>query len=160
MPLKINVGGSKKVGEPNYGSRGASINLEMELDATLVSDPAKLQDRIRQLFGLVRTSLAEELHNGNGSATHPNGNGNGNGHATNQPSARSREPATRGNGHQPRPATASQVKAIHAIAKNRGIDLSAILRERFQVRRPDDLSIGEASRLIDELKSNDNGEGG
>src|SRR5207253_2873718 len=70
MPLKLNVGASKKVGEANYGSRGASINLELELDANLVSEPSKLQDKIRQLFGLVRTSLAEELNAGNGNG-HP-----------------------------------------------------------------------------------------
>ena len=70
MPLKLNVGASKKVGENNYGSRGASINVEMELDSALVGDPARLQERIRQLFGLVRTSLAEEL-NGNGNDPQP-----------------------------------------------------------------------------------------
>jgi len=37
----------------------------MELDSSLAGDPAKLHERIRQLFGLVRTSLTEEL-TGNG----------------------------------------------------------------------------------------------
>lgn len=157
MPLKLNVGGSRKVGEPNFGSRGASVNLEMELDNTLVNDPAKLQEKIRQLFGLVRTSLSEELKNGNGSAS----NGNGNEHAASHGNgARSREPGTRGTNNQPRPATQSQVKAIFAIAKNRGVNLAELLRGRYHVSRPDDLSIGEASRLIDEMKSEENTEGG
>src|SRR5439155_26010436 len=65
MPLKLNVGASRKVTDNNYGSRGASMNLELELDASLVADPPKLQERIRELFGLVRASLAEEL-NGHG----------------------------------------------------------------------------------------------
>jgi hypothetical protein len=42
MPLKLNVGASRKVTDNNYGSRGASVNLEMELDTTLVTDPPKL----------------------------------------------------------------------------------------------------------------------
>ena len=50
MPTTLNVGLSKKVGEPDYGSRGASVNLETELDAGLVNDPDRLRDRIRQLF--------------------------------------------------------------------------------------------------------------
>ena len=41
------------------------LNLELELDASLVAEPQKLQERIRDLFDLVRTSLAEEL-NGHG----------------------------------------------------------------------------------------------
>jgi hypothetical protein len=28
--MKLNVGLSRKVGEPNYGSRGASVNLELD----------------------------------------------------------------------------------------------------------------------------------
>src|SRR5262245_16975493 len=67
MPLKLNVGASRKVTDNNYGSRGASVNLELEVDASLAAEPGKLQEEIRRLFGLVRASLAEEL-NGHGPA--------------------------------------------------------------------------------------------
>ena len=30
--IKLNAGFSRKVGEPNYGSRGASVNVELELE--------------------------------------------------------------------------------------------------------------------------------
>jgi hypothetical protein len=137
MPLRVNVGLSKKVGDDNFGSRGASVNLELELDGNLANEPGKLQDRIRQLFGLVRTSLAEEL------------NGPSNDHTSAPPP----------NGSQPKPpanfrqATQSQVKALHAIAKERRFNLAALLDERFQVNRPDDLSIKQASDLISSLKA-------
>ena len=36
MPMKLNVGVSRKVGLPDYGSVGASCNLELELDAGLL----------------------------------------------------------------------------------------------------------------------------
>src|SRR5688572_8790296 len=113
MPLKLNVGLSRKVGEANYGSRGASVNVEMELESTLIGEPQKLRERIRQVFGVVRDSLAEELngnggHAGNGTGTngaHPNGAAGGNGHSN-------------GNGSSnPRPATAFQVRALRAICK-------------------------------------------
>jgi hypothetical protein len=151
MPLKLNVGASKKVGEANYGSRGASVNVEMELDSALVNDPPRLQERIRQLFGLVRASLAEEL-NGNG---HGNGNGgakpaNNNG-AHHQPAP---PPAP------PRQATSSQIKAIFAIARAKQINVHSLLRQRFQVGRPDDLDIKQASNLIDELKGSGDGQDG
>src|SRR5580692_11118004 len=74
MPLKLNLGLCRKVGESNYGSRGANINVEMEVDSSLVTEPDKLKERIRHLFGLVRASLAEEL-NGNANGHHQSANG-------------------------------------------------------------------------------------
>ena len=54
----------------------------------------------------------------------------------------------------------SQVKALYAITKSQGLNLNQLLRERFRIGRPEQLSIGEASRLIDELKSGENRGGG
>jgi hypothetical protein len=148
MPLKLNVGLSRKIGESNYGSRGASVNVEMELESALVGEPDKLQQRIRQLFGLVRTSLSEELNGGHG-----DGKTGGSGQ---QPNGTSQA----GNGEQtakPRPATQSQVRAIHAIAKSRKLDVKQVLQRRFRVARPEDLSIKEASTFIEEMNSDRNG---
>ena len=129
MPLKINAGLTRKIGEANYGSRGASIHVELELDSGLINEPQKLQERIRQLFGLVRSSLAEEL----------NGNGNG---QTNGKQA----------GNQ-RPATTSQVKAVFAIAKDRGINVHPIIHTRYGTNKVEQLTVKQASELIDYLKS-------
>src|SRR5262245_48199084 len=110
MPLKANVGLSRKVADNNYGSRGASINIELELDSSLIGEPAKFQEKIRQVYGLARAALNDEL-NGNGQsndATNESGNGN-----TPQNGS-----ANGTNGQRPRPATQSQVKALHAIARN------------------------------------------
>jgi hypothetical protein len=70
--------------------------------------------------------------------------------------AQSRTPASRTQTQpSPRPATASQVKAIRAIASRRRIDLVGLLRERFGLQTADELGIRDASNLIDELKSDD-----
>ncbi len=110
--LKLNVGFTKKVGEANYGSRGASVNVELEYDSAMASDPERLKERIRFLFGLAKASVEEEL---NGQAAPAN-----NGHSSN------------GNGHRRsngRRATASQVRALHAIADRQHLDLANVLQD-------------------------------
>lgn len=64
MSIRLNVGCCRKVGEANYGSRGASVNLEVEVDDALVASPSQLQQRLRQLFVQVREAVTEELQNG------------------------------------------------------------------------------------------------
>lgn len=157
--LKLNVGFTKKVGEANYGSRGASVNLELEMDSGLVGDADRLKERIRHLFGLAKASVDEELAAGAGQpAANDNGHSSaassGNGRAAGQTNGRRRDGT--------RSATASQVRALNAIADRRKLDLSAILAERFQIDDPAGLTITEASNLIDELKGEaaGNGNGG
>ncbi|QDU98775.1 hypothetical protein [Lignipirellula cremea] len=158
--LKLNVGLSRKVGEANYGSRGASVNLELEVEAGLANEPDALRERVRQLFRMARSSVDEELE-GSGHVA----NGQNNGHTNGQyPPANGRLDHANGNGYrhengygsQQRPssrmATASQVKALHAISRKFHVDLAGELRDRFGVARPDDLSIGQASQLIDVIK--------
>ena len=159
MPMKLNVGLSRKVGEPNYGSRGASVNLELELDSSLVEEPERLRDRIRQLYQLAKSSVDEEL-NGNGHR-HQEGTGHGNGfdryRVGDSGSGNGNGHRPESNGRSPRRATSSQVKAIHAIAGRSCIDVSRLVQDRFHVHRLDELSISDASTLIDELKAAQNG---
>ena len=61
MPLKTNVGVSRKVADNNFGSRGASVSLEVELDSSLIQEPERFHDRIRQLFRMAQQSVDEEL---------------------------------------------------------------------------------------------------
>jgi hypothetical protein len=128
------------------------VNLELELDSNLVSEPDKLKERIRQLFSLVRSSLTEELNGGNGhNSTAPAAST-----PPSAPSARPTEsPKRNGSSGSTRGATPSQVKAIYAIARSRQVKLLDLLRGRFGVSRPDDLSLFEASGLIDEAETSE-----
>ena len=170
MAIKLNIGLSRKVGEVNYGSRGASINLEVELDNGVLNDPAQLRDRVSDLYLLARQSVDEELQrpadagpsepshvNGNGHASnnsHVNGNGNVNGQASNGH-------ASNGHGHsngqhnriEVARATQSQIRAIFAITKRQGLDPHKVISDRYRVHKMEDLTIREASAIIDELKN-------
>ena len=68
MPMKLNVGLSHQRAEANADSRGGSIHLELEVDASVLADQHRLHKRIRQVFHLLRVALAEEL-DGHGHAT-------------------------------------------------------------------------------------------
>lgn len=161
MPLRLNVGLSKKIGLPDYGSLGASANLELELDSGAIGDPDRLRQQVRHLFGLAKASVEEELNQqqavlpnagANGHGRDPHTNGNGNGHSA---SNRNSSPR-RSNG---RTATQSQIRAIKAIANRQRLDLGPQL-EHFGVRAVEDLGIQQASELIDELKAQPAGMGG
>ena len=144
MPLTLNVNISKKVGEPEYGSRGASVSLQQELDSSLVNQPQQLQSQIQELFRQARDAVEQELFGRNGRANGVSRNG------------QSGTPS-QGNGHHRRsngrPATQSQAKAIYAIANQQRLNLSDMLVQQYHVDRPEDLSLSDASRLIDELKA-------
>jgi hypothetical protein len=142
--LKLNAGFSRKVGEPNYGSRGASVNVELEVESALVSDPDGLLDRIRKLFDLARRSVDQELasaNNGNGASSEnqrESFNGRGNGHQQRQPV---------------RYATESQQRAIRAICKRLQRDADQFAQQKYNINGLDELTLQEASALIDELKT-------
>lgn len=62
MPLTLNVGLMKKIGQPRYGSLSASCHLEIELESSLLErDEEGLQDRIRRTFAACRRAVETEL---------------------------------------------------------------------------------------------------
>ena len=138
--IKLNAGVSRKVGEPNYGSRGASVNVELELESSVVNDTEALYEKIRRLFALAKRSVDEEL----GISTSVPSNG---GETSSAPS----------NG-ETRAATEKQKHAIAAICNENGFDGDQEAMGLFG-RPVNQLTLSEASQLIDRLKELRNAKG-
>ncbi len=134
--LKMNCGLSRKIGQPDYGSRGAQVHLEVELSAELLKDPEKLRRQIRGCFGVVRRAVDAELGVGEP----------GDGGPARLPQA---APTSRPTSNPP--STPKQVRALHAFARRAGADLAAELRS-LGVTDAASLSRRQASGLIDGLK--------
>ena len=62
MPLRLNVGVSRKVGLPDYGSVGASCNLELELPQDLLErDLEGFHARVRDAYVAAHQAVHDEL---------------------------------------------------------------------------------------------------
>jgi hypothetical protein len=165
MPLKLNVGVSRKVGLPDYCSAGASCNIEVELDSGLLQhDLGAFHAEVRAAFIAARQAVDDELvrlqaqpapggarstvsghDRRNGAPVRPNG----------APTRTSDVPARANgtNGRAPMPATPNQIKAIRAIARRQNADLTGLLGDEFGVAMPEDLTLSQASAFIDQLKA-------
>ena len=144
--IKLHVSACKKITDGNYGSRGGSVGIEVEVDSSLVGDSAKLQAQIRHLFELARRSLTEELQGTTESASvdethHRDGailNGNGAGNAVTVAPLRY--------------ATEKQIICIQGLARKHGIPVPELLKQAG-VRVFNDMSVRQASAMIESLKS-------
>jgi hypothetical protein len=171
--LKLHAGVSKKVGLPGFSSASASCTIEAELDGSLLQDSEGFQLVVQRAYQTCEQAVADQIArltsespNDTSPAqtmpqevievrTNPAISGAQITTTTSGTETRMTNRATFRDAPSPRPATASQVKAIRAIAARRKIDLVALLRERFGLTTADQLGIREASNLIDELKSDE-----
>ena len=153
MPLKLSVGLSRKVGQPNFGSVGAWCQIESELDPIMLEfDVDSLRQRIRDTYEICSDSVNGELLRQARRSE-----------ANQSPAVASDDvPVNRhaaGNGQQRRrrPATPAQLRAIRSIAAEINQDLDLILSKSFPAERIENLSVTEASQLIDYLRTVESG---
>ena len=144
--IKLHVSACKKITDGNYGSRGGTVGIEIEVDSSLVGDSAKLQAHIRHLFELARRSLAEELLANNEHASveelrHQRNddsfNGNGAGNAVTAVPVRY--------------ASEKQILCIQGLARKHGVPVLELLKQAG-VRVFNDMSVRQASAMIESLK--------
>jgi hypothetical protein len=139
MP-KLIVGCSQKIATQNIGSRGAHVTLE--LDAPTAANPDQTRAQISGLFRLARQAVVEELARMGPGLHDPGPPASTNGHG-----------AASATDHNPRLATANQIRAIRGLAARHRVDLPQMLRLRFRANAVEEMSIADASELIDELKT-------
>ena len=62
MPLTLNVGLSKKIGLPDYGSLGASCNVQVELPTnTIFDDLEAFHRQVKQAYKACTQAVIDEL---------------------------------------------------------------------------------------------------
>lgn len=159
MPLKLNVGLSKKIGQPDYGSLGASCNLEVELDAGLLqNDLDGFHERVQRAYAACRQAVSDELtrqQNGHDQPKVQNGYSRRESQPTNgsvPSNGQSNGRRTTSGGH----ATSKQLDYAEQLAKQiRGLGKRGLeqLAQKMFDKPVADLSAMDASNLIDTLKS-------
>ncbi len=159
LMLKLHAGVSKKIGLPGFSSASASCTIEAELDGSLLHDREGFQTVVKRAYQSCEQAVQEQiarLTSTGPEVTQPQEIVEVRTSPAISGAPITRIPATKfTNQPSPRPATASQVKAIRAIAARRKIDLVGLLRERFGLTTADALGIRQASNLIDELKGDE-----
>jgi hypothetical protein len=146
MAAKLSVGLQKKLGLPGYSSIGASCHVEFEVETSLMeSNLEGFHKKVHSAYSACQQAVNEQLARYQSTSTNLsdqshsqlNGQTNPNPHQVRQESSR---------------ATRNQLRSIFAIARNQGLDPLQLVRKRFNLDQPEDLTIREASSLIDELK--------
>jgi hypothetical protein len=147
MPLKLNVGLSKKVGQPEYSSLGASCHVEVVLDQSLVFDDLDdFHERVNQVFAACRQAVQDELARQQVVAHVQDAAGQ----------AKSTAPAaSQSNGHNGHRASQKQLDYAQQLAGQiRGLGIRRLesLATRMFNKPLAELSSLDASGLIDVLK--------
>lgn len=167
MPLTLNVGLTKKIGLPDYGSLGASCHVAVELDGGLLQhDLDAFQQQVRRAFTACRQAVHDQLARELGevvaaaeadsarrNTAKPASRAASNGHArggTNNGAG--------ANGHRASTKQLDYVRQLADQIEGLGVRKLGTLTGKLYQKPVADLSSLEASGLIDVLKDVKSGE--
>ena len=147
MPLKLNVGLSKKIGQPDYGSLGASCNVEVELDsAMLFDDPDAFHERTMNAYAACRQAVEDQLARQQVSSGQDSTDGK------TASSTATRHSHDSSNGHRATQRQLDYARQLAGQIRGLGVDQLEDLAETMFSKSLADLSSLDASGLIDTLK--------
>src|SRR5262249_34920959 len=140
----IRISASRKVGESNYGSRGAEVSLEIEIPA---KEQVDIQTIAARAFAQATKAIEDQLARTEREPQKATEPPSPTAPPSPTPSARpSPPPSTNGT---PTQATEKQIRAIYALGKQKGINI----KEKCN---PHKLTIADASKWIDWLRAQPN----
>ena len=161
--IKISANISKKVPLPGVDYSSQQFGAAMEIEISDADRPDAIKARIQEVYALLSQTVDEQIF---GATTVANSR-------PQLPPAPQRQttvpqPASNGrrytqqndraNTGRPVMATEAQQRALFAIAKSMNLDLAAVLAS-YNASEAKQLTVKDASRLIDDLKSQQNGNG-
>lgn len=143
MPLKLNVGISRKIGQPAYGSLGASCYVEVELDQSLIFDDLDgFQERVKHAYVACRQAVSDELDR----QSHSGGADEVAGDQANG------KPHGQAQGHRASQKQLDYARQLAAQIRGLGVRRLETLASQMFAKPLADLSSLDASGLIDALK--------
>jgi len=151
MSMKLNVGVCRKIGQPNFGSQGASCDVQLELAESMIfDDPGTFQQQVRRAYAACERAVDEQL------GENQRSDGPGNGHVLPEPTASTSHQSGNGsNGNGARPASEKQLTYVRQLAgriNGLGVRNLESLAQKMFGKPLAGLSSLDASAMIDRLK--------
>ena len=153
MSVRIIVNRSRKLSK-DYNSEAYGVTLDTEYAGDVTTDPRGFTDKVQQLFDLVEEQLDVKLKSANGeSSSSRNGSNGCTTRSSASPSRRSSPSNGNGRDNTRRRLTQAQEKAIWSIARRIEQDADEWADKELNVDGVTNLTVAQASKLIDLLKA-------
>jgi hypothetical protein len=148
--IKISANLSKKVPLPGVDFSSQQFGASMEIEISDADRPDAIKQRIAEVYALLGQTVDEQIAATKAQLPPPR-------QAVPAQQSRRYQPQNGRNGNgRPVMATVAQQRALHAICKSLNVDLKELLAS-YNVTDASQLTVRDASALIDDLKSQQNG---